>query len=331
MPSLRLTGSRAARALALAALGLVSLAPAAVSSRREAAGADRRTLAPGPTAVVGYRSASALRRVLREHRGTVVRTIPALAAGSVTNGDGIAGFGGDARLLVVQASRSAASFSDFDEAAAIVWAVDHGARILNLSLGGTDTSTTERRAVDYAVRHGALLVTAIGNTRTEDNAVEYPAALVQPVGSNGRGGVGLSVGASDETGLPADFSNTGSHLSLLAPGVNVLSALSSTGSNAGYVKVPLPGSASGQYAFASGTSFAAPEVSGAAALVWAANPALSAQQVASVLKQTASNHGTWTPDAGYGVVDVAAAVQQARVTRAACPRVSRPARGARRC
>jgi subtilisin family serine protease len=253
--------------------------------------------------------------------------VAALAAGSVTNDDGIAGFGGDAKLMIVQASRTQGAFSDFDEAAAIVWAVDHGARILNLSLGGPDTSTTERRAIDYAVTHGALIVTAIGNEHDESNPVEYPAALVQPVGSNGRGGVGLSVGASDETGARAGFSNTGSHLSLLAPGVNVLSALSSKGSNVGYVKVALPGATAGLYAFSSGTSFAAPEVAGAAALVWAANPLLTAQQVAGVLKRTASNRGSWNGELGYGVIDAAAAVEQASNERAAAPVVaSHPAR-----
>ena len=237
--------------------------------------------------------------------------VAALAAGSITNNDGIAGFGGDARLMIVQASATQGAFSDFDEAAAIVWAVDHGARILNLSLGGPDTSTTERKAIDYAVAHGALIVAAVGNEHDQANPVEYPAALVQPVGSDGRGGTGLSVGASDTDGGRAPFSNTGSHLSLVAPGVNVLSALSTVGANIGYVKVPVPGTTRGIYAFGSGTSFAAPEVSGAAALVWAANPALTAQQVAQILKETASNRGGWNNELGYGVIDVAAAVARA--------------------
>src|SRR6185503_12092138 len=58
--------------------------------------------------------------------------VAALAAGSSTNGDGIAGVGGEARLMVVQAGSASGAFTDVDEAAAIVYAVDHGARILNL-------------------------------------------------------------------------------------------------------------------------------------------------------------------------------------------------------
>lgn len=235
--------------------------------------------------------------------------VAALAAGSDTNGDGMAGFGGRARLMVVQASRTTTAFTDFDEAEAIVWAVDHGARIVNLSLGGPDTSTTERNAVSYAVKRGALVVASIGNEHDQSNPVEYPAALLQPVGSNGRGGTGLSVGASDETGARASFSATGSHLSLVAPGFNVLSAVPSGAAAAvGFVKVPVPGSSAGVYALGSGTSFAAPEVSGVAALVWAANPGLSAQQVARIIEQSASNDGVWNAQTGYGVLDASAAV-----------------------
>ncbi len=113
-----------------------------------------------------------------------------------------------------------------DEAAAIVWAVDHGARILNLSLGGPDTSAVERRAVDYAVGKGALLVAAVGNDHDSGNRLQYPAALLQPPGSRGIGGRGLAVGASSRSGARASFSNTGSFLSLAAPGENVFGAVS---------------------------------------------------------------------------------------------------------
>src|SRR5919204_5198238 len=63
--------------------------------------------------------------------------VASLAAGSLTNGEGIAGFGGDAKLLVVKASGADGSFTDADEAAAIHYAVDRGARVVNLSLGGS--------------------------------------------------------------------------------------------------------------------------------------------------------------------------------------------------
>jgi len=206
----------------------------------------------------------------------------------------VAASSGDARLLVVKAGSSSGAFTDANEAAAIRYAIGHGARIINLSIGGPSTSSTERAAVRYAVAHGALLVAAAGNDHGFGNPVEYPAALLQPVGSRGAGGAGLTVAASDGTERAA-FSGSGSWISLAAPGVNVAGALRS-----------------GRSTRESGTSFATAEVSGAAALVWAANPALTAHEVAWVLKETASGQGRWNADVGYGVIDVPAAVARAR-------------------
>lgn len=238
--------------------------------------------------------------------------VAALAAGSSTNGDGIAGVGGEAGLMVVQAGGATGAFTDVDEAAAIVYAVDHGAKIVNLSLGGSTTSSIEKRAVDYAIAKGALLVAAVGNGYLRGNDVEYPAALLQPVGSKGVGGRGLSVAASNQRGARAPFSTTGSHVSLAAPGVGVFSAVSSASLSSSFPRTELPGALGGLYGYGSGTSFAAPQVAGAAALVWAANPQLRAAQVASILEQTASGRGSWNAELGYGVLDVAAAVAKAQ-------------------
>jgi subtilisin family serine protease len=157
-----------------------------------------------------------------------------------------------------------------------------------------------------------LLVAAVGNEFAEGNPVEYPAALLQPVGSEGHDGVGLAVAASTTTGDRASFSNTGSHLSLAAPGQDVFGAVASSAPFAIYPRVHLPRSTRGAYGFASGTSFSAPQVSGAAALVMAANPFLRASEVAEILEESASGHGSWTPALGYGVLDVAAAVARAQ-------------------
>ncbi|MBV8597381.1 MAG: S8 family serine peptidase, partial [Actinobacteria bacterium] len=201
-----------------------------------------------------------------------------------------AAYGGHARLLVIKAGSSSGAFTDASESAATHYAVTHGARILNLSIGGATTSATERSAIRFAVDHGLLVVAAAGNDHGAGNPVEYPAALLQPVGSFGAPGRGLVVAASDGNAR-ASFSGTGSWISLAAPGVNVYGALPE-----------------GTYGTGSGTSFAAAEVSGAAALVWAANPRLTAREVAAILEETASGEGVWTPQLGYGVVDVDAAV-----------------------
>jgi len=233
--------------------------------------------------------------------------VSSLAAGSVENGVGISGFGGDARLLVVQAIDADGYITDVDEAAAIVYAVKHGAKIVNLSIGGPETSAIEQRAIRWAANRGVLIVAAAGNEHEEGNPIEYPAALLQPVGSRGRGGIGLAVGASQMDGTRASFSNTGSYISLAAPGSNVFAAESG---DSNWPRAETPWQSPGYYGWASGTSFAAPLVAGAAALVWGTNPALPAAQVAWILKKSASSTG-WNPELGWGRLDVAAAVELA--------------------
>jgi subtilisin family serine protease len=225
--------------------------------------------------------------------------VASLAAGSVRTGSLLHGFGGDARLMVVQANSDANDFTDANEAAAIVWAVDHGARIINLSLGGPDTSQVEEDAIAYAYEHGVLLVAAAGNQGQNGNVPTYPGALL--------GGKGLAVAASTTRGRRAAFSTAAPYVSIAAPGVNVLGALASTSSASVYPRATLPG----LYGYGTGTSYAAPQVAGAAALVWAANPRLTAAQVIDTLERTASRPDAWSTGLGYGVIDIAAAVASA--------------------
>lgn len=222
-------------------------------------GADVRApeIAAKRPATYDIRTRSRDVRDLNGH-GTTVASILARSSGS-------------ARLLIIRAGSSSGAFSDANEAAAIRYAVDHGARVVNLSLGGPRTSAAERSAVRYAIARGALIVAAAGDDYT--NRLEYPAALL---GANG-----LAVAAVTGEGTRAAFSNTGPWVSIAALGEH-------------------------------GTSFAAPLVSAAAARVWAANPALNARQVVSLLQQTASGRGARTDELGYGVIDVAAALARAR-------------------
>ncbi len=228
--------------------------------------------------------------------------VASLAGGAISDPAGMSGFGGEARLLIVQANRGGTGFSDIDEANSIVYAVDHGANIINLSLGGAQTSLVERYAIDYAAQHGVLLVAAAGNSADQGNPVVYPAALL--------GKSALVVGASNAGGTRASFSTTGPYVDLLAPGVDVLGALATGIPTGFFTPVATPG-ANGTYGYGTGTSFAAPEVAGAAALVWAANPTLDAAGVAATLEATASGQGSWTKDAAFGAIDIAAAVQRA--------------------
>lgn len=219
--------------------------------------------------------------------------------------------GGAARLLIIKAVDRSGLISVGGEAAAIRYAVTHGARIVNLSFAGPTTSPVERAAIRFATRRGVLVVAAAGNAYEQGDPVEYPAALLQPVGSKGTGGAGLVVAASGPDGARAPFSSSGSWISLAAPGVQILGAVSRFSPPSAFVRAA-SGTADAPYGFGNGTSFAAPQVAGAAALVWSANPSLTAGRVAAILEQTASAHGTWTPDLGYGVIDVAAAVAAAQ-------------------
>ena len=141
--------------------------------------------------------------------------VASLAAGSSSNGDGIAGSSGDARLMVVEAADRHGSFTDVDEAAAIVYAVDHGARIINLSLGGPTTSSTERRAVDYAVsRCPAGRGDRQQPPRREPGRVSGRAPAARRLaGVGGRG----SRSVRRRSRARASFSNTGTHISSQRP------------------------------------------------------------------------------------------------------------------
>src|SRR5438874_2450239 len=129
-------------------------------------------------------------------------------------------------VYVVRSGRGDGTFSDVDEAAGIVYAVDHGAKVINLSVGGPHTSLTERRAVDYAISHGALLVAAAGNERDTGNPSNFRRRCCSRRSPTAPPGEGSQSGRRPPTGVTRRFSNSGSYLSLVAPGVDVFGAVS---------------------------------------------------------------------------------------------------------
>lgn len=229
--------------------------------------------------------------------GTAVAGI--IGAG-VDNGVGMAGIARGARILPVRVLDSTGQGSDVNVARGIVWAVDHGARVVNLSLGDSHPSDVEEAALQYANAHDVTVVASAGNSATSGNPVMYPAAYP---------GV-IAVGADDGSGHAASFSEHGAFVDLSAPGVGVV------------VTEPNSG-----YGIGDGTSFAAPAVTAAAALLRGNLPALSAEAARRLLESTARDLGTpgVDPYFGHGSVNPAAAMARAGLRATPVASLSSPA------
>lgn len=192
-------------------------------------------------------------------------------------------------LVVVDA----AGYADYSNiAAAITYAADHGARIINISIGGTSSSSTLQNAVNYAWGKGAIIFAAAGNSAS--GAPLYPAGCTNVV----------AVAATDAANALASFSNYGSWIDLDAPGVNILTT-----------------TAGGGYGYWSGTSFSSPIAAGVGALVLAVQPSLSAPALVNLLEQNAGTIGS-SSLFGYGLVDAARAVSAAQAMPSAPPGVA---------
>jgi subtilisin family serine protease len=188
--------------------------------------------------------------------GTHVAGIIAAAA----NGFGVTGVAPGAKIMPVRVLGSDGSGSSNSVAAGIRYAVDNGADIINMSLGGS-LSTVIQSAIQYAQQHNVLVVSAAGN---DSGAMPtYPARLSASLSNL------ISVGAYNSSNVHASFSDlvgASGAVQVDAPGVAIYST---------YLN--------GQYATLSGTSMATPEVSGLAALTLSANPSLTAAQLRNLI------------------------------------------------
>jgi membrane-anchored mycosin MYCP len=184
----------------------------------------------------------------------------------------------------------------------IRYVVDEGVDVINLSLTLTQDAPEVKQAVEYAQDRDVLVVAAAGNSREDGNPTPYPAAYP---------GV-LGVGSIDIAGERAPDSQSGDFVDLVTPGVKVTGCV--------------PGSG---HALFQGTSFATPFVAGTAALVRAAWPGLSAEEVAERLVRTASvsRGGVSSPDYGVGVVNPYRAVTDIALAGDAPPAEREPVPG----
>jgi serine protease len=225
-------------------------------------------------------------------------------AGNLVNGGGVMGVAPSVTVMPVKVMASDGSGRDLDIAEGIRWAADHGAQVINLSLGGPQAGSVLADAVNYAVSQDCVLVASAGNEKASQ--VDYPAAYSGCV----------AVGATAFDGVRAPYSNFGRNLEVVAPGGNLGEDLNGDGQPDGIVAQtfdPQQGYDSFGYVFAEGTSEAAPLVSGVAALVRSANPQLAALDVRLAIRNTAFHLGSTGRNIyyGYGLVDAAAAVQSA--------------------
>lgn len=208
------------------------------------------------------------------HGTHVAGTIAAIGS----NNQGVVGVNPSGKLglhivKVFNDSGSWAYGSDLIEA--ISQCKDAGATVISMSLGGSSSSTAEQAAFDSAFASGILNVAAAGNDG--NSSMSYPASY----------GSVMSVAAVDSSGSVANFSQYNSQVEIAAPGVGV----NSTYNDGGYKSL-------------SGTSMAAPHVSGVAALVWGNNPNCTVQQLRNGLNASAQDKGSNGRDNyyGYGIV-----------------------------
>jgi subtilisin family serine protease len=217
--------------------------------------------------------------------------VAGIVAASTGNGIGIAGAAPGAEILPVTALCGDGGGWDSDIANAVIWAVDNGARVINMSMSGPD-SLAVAFAIQYARDRDVVVVAAAGNSGP-GTATEFPAAYPTVI----------AVGATDSANSVAGFSTRGPQVDLAAPGVDVLSTW--TGSS---------------YVYDTGTSMAAPHVAAAAALVRGAHPDYGAASVCLQLVRTALDIGPPGDDdaSGWGLVRPDRAVGPTQATGPAC-------------
>jgi thermitase len=210
--------------------------------------------------------------------------VAGIIASETDNNEGVAGMTWFSKIMPIKAMGAKGYGTTFDIAKGIVWAVDHGADVINLSLGNYQPSKVLEEAVRYAYQKNVVMVSAAGNDGSDQPT--YPSAYPEV----------LSVAAVDYNGNRASFSNYGDYIDIAAPGVYIPSTYFNK-----------------QYAALSGTSMAAPHVAGLAALIKSANPDLKSSQVIRIIKNSAIDLGEQGKDIEYGngLIDVNSALQEA--------------------
>jgi hypothetical protein len=208
--------------------------------------------------------------------------VAGIAAASSNNTIGVTGVSWESMILPVRVTDEEGRTTTRDLAAGILWAVNHDAKVINVSFGPLWSNRIVKAAAEHAFNRGALVVISAGNSGITVAERGYLQALF--------------VGAVDGSDAIASFSDRGPFVDLVAPGVGVRSTMNGAG-----------------YGLGSGTSSSAPIVSGVAALAWSVNPALRPAAVRTAVLASAVDLGPTgkDPTFGQGAVDAHAAVVEA--------------------
>ncbi|MDQ0337522.1 type VII secretion-associated serine protease mycosin [Caldalkalibacillus uzonensis] len=203
--------------------------------------------------------------------------VAGIAAAVTNNLTGIAGVSWHNTIMPVKVLNEKGEGGLFELINGIIWATDHGAKVINMSLGDEEHSDLLYDAIRYAYEHDVVLVAAAGNDNVD--VPMYPAAYPEV----------LAVSAVDHLEEKAVFSNYGDYMDVAAPGEHIPSTF-----------------VNDQYVFMSGTSMAAPHVAGLAGLIRSLHPELSNREVMNLIRQTADDLGPpgHDPYYGYGQINV---------------------------
>jgi subtilisin family serine protease len=137
--------------------------------------------------------------------------VAGIIASETNNKEGVAGITWYNKIMPIKALGAEGYGTSFDVAKGIIWAVDHGASVINLSLGNYQHSSLLKEAIDYAYDHNVVLIASAGNDNTSQTS--FPASYPEVLG----------VAALSYTGGRAPFSNNGDYIDITAPGVQIAS------------------------------------------------------------------------------------------------------------
>ena len=226
--------------------------------------------------------------------------VTGIIAAESNNGIGIAGINQGVRIMPLKVTNYMGETNNFDIYRAVVYAVDNGASIINISIGGRRLSKLEQVAVDYAYDNGVLVVVAAGNQGTE--LVDYGPSGLQKV---------LTVAALDVSGKRRQSSNYGPTVAITAPGEEIISLraretdfLRRLGGGSGVL------GEDGLYYKSTGSSFATPFVTGVASLLRAMNPDITNAELDGILMESALDieEPGWDVRSGAGLLNARGAL-----------------------